>query len=148
MYFDSKYTGQQLEELFDKTNNVVLVQVNVADEGDEELKNIKIGNTIYNVPNGTNLYLHTITIGTGETAYQIISTKADKYNSVYDAFNDYNNYVSSEYVTMGNRQRIIGISNYSLAGYKQIYFYNNTEGTMTFLLVGGNYYTYVVKKLG
>lgn len=51
--FKSKYTGEQIEEILDKANNVTDITPNPEAEATEELQKITIGSTTFSIPKGT-----------------------------------------------------------------------------------------------
>lgn len=50
--FKSKYTGEQIEDILDKANNVTDITPNPEAEATEELQKITIGNTTFSIPKG------------------------------------------------------------------------------------------------
>lgn len=50
--FKSKYTGEQIEEILDKSNNVTDITPNPEEEATEELQKITIGSTTFSIPKG------------------------------------------------------------------------------------------------
>lgn len=50
--FKSKYTGEQIEEILDKANNVTDITPNPEAEATDELHKITIGNNTFSIPNG------------------------------------------------------------------------------------------------
>lgn len=50
--FKSKYTGEQIEEILDKVNNVTDITPNPTEEATAELQKITIGGTTYSIPKG------------------------------------------------------------------------------------------------
>lgn len=50
--FKSKYTGEQIEEILDRANNVTDITPNPEEEATEELQKITIGGTTFSIPKG------------------------------------------------------------------------------------------------
>ena len=53
--FKSKYTGEQIEEILDKANNVTDITPNPEAEATDVLQKITIGNTTFSIPQGVSV---------------------------------------------------------------------------------------------